>query len=118
MVQGEVSIRPKPKMDVQYQHAEGLGIDVVITLPATIRAQYVIHGFSGFYSAAPTGGLLTVAGGGLNYSWPITASGAGFLPLPPGGGGEKTDKSSPIVITLAAAGPADIGYLNVHAEIK
>ena len=118
MAQGEVSIRPKPRMDVAYQHAEGVNVAVTITLPSTIRAQYVIHGFSGFYSAAPTGGLLTVAGGGLNYSWPITGSGMGFLPLPPGGGGEKTDKSSDIVITLAAAGAGITGYLNVHAEIK
>jgi hypothetical protein len=117
MVQGEVSVKPKSRIPEDLQHAHGTNAAVTITLPVS-RVPWVIHGFSGFYSAAPTGGLLTVVGGGLNYSWPITSSGAGFLPLPPGGGGEKSDRSSAIVVTLSAAGAGVIGYLNIHAELE
>lgn len=83
---------------------------VVITLPqATIRGRYKIGQVSGWYSDTPTDGLLTVMGGGFNVSIPVTAAGAGFIPLD-----EKSDGSSDIVITLAAGGAGIVGYVNLE----
>jgi hypothetical protein len=102
-----------------YQRASAFGADAVITLPITISGTWVIYGIGFSYDAAPTGGRLTIAGGGFDYTWSITSSGIGFFQIPPGSGvGEKSDMSSPIVITLASAGGVIRGDLTVHATIK
>lgn len=101
-----------------YQRAFAVGAAAVITLPNTIRGKWVLFGVGGYYDAAPTGGRITIAGGGFNYSFPITSSGEGFYQLPPGSGaGEMSDMSAPIVITLSSGGAGIRGDLNVHATI-
>ena len=109
---------PKPSIDADLQtDTAAADTAVVITLLAA-TGTWILHGVSGFYSAAPTDGVLTVAGGGINYRFPITGSGCGFIPLPPGGGGELSVPSDGnVVITLGAGGGTVVGTLNVHAEL-
>jgi hypothetical protein len=110
------TVRPKATIDTALQTGYATNEAVVITLPAA-SGQWVLHGVSWGYNATPTNGRLTVAGGGINYSWPVITGGPGFIPLPPGGGGELSDMDTDVVITLAAGGTSVRGDLNVHAEL-
>ncbi len=102
------------------QHAFGVNTDAVVTLQNNIRSVWVLIGLGFSYDAVPTNGVLTVTGGGFNYRWNVTNSGVGFLPIPPGGGGdgEKSDMSSPIIVTLSAGGAGVRGDLDVHATVQ
>ena len=62
------------------------------------------------YSAAPTGGRLTVAGGGFGIDIDIIAGGPGFVPfnIP-----QHATDDNPVVITLAAGGGVVVGKLNL-----
>jgi hypothetical protein len=83
---------------------------VVITLPTVASAYEFAGAIVWSYSAAPTGGRLTVAGGGFGIDIDIIAGGPGYIPftIPQ----HATDKT-PIVITLAAGGAGIIGKLNL-----
>jgi len=108
MPYGEVSIKPTtvwPSL-----HARSVPNTAV---SITFRAgRHVFSGLSWSYSAAPTGGRMTMGGGGFDYAWDITSGGPGFLPLYE----EESDASSAITITLAAAGGVIVGELNVHGH--
>jgi len=110
-------IHPKEPIAASLQTGYASNDAVVITLPSTEDGLWVVHGLGWSYDSDPTGGRLTIAGGGINYSWAVTVGGPGFIPLPPGGGGEISDMDSDIVITLAAGGEGIRGDLNVHAEV-
>ena len=111
--------KPKAKESIAAAYSTGTDTNdaVVITLPASANGVWVVHGLSWSYSGDPTNGQMSVAGGGINYSWDITVGGPGFIPLPPGGGGEEGDMATDIVVTLAAGGEGIVGRLNVHAEL-
>ena len=84
--------------------------DVTITL-ASARAR---HEFAGCilwsYSDTPTGGRLTVTGGGFNLDVDIIAGGPDHIPfsIP-----QHAMNDEDIVITLAAGGGAVVGKLNL-----
>jgi hypothetical protein len=60
------------------------------------------------YSAAPTGGGLTITNDGDTFDVDITAAGPGFLPFY-----APLGKSSAMVVTLKAGGPGVVGKINV-----
>jgi len=109
MVQGEVwikSVGANPNHFVQ----SGLNAAVTITLP-TARGRHEIAGCIYWsYSADPTGGRLTIMGGGFGFDVDITVGGPGFIPfsIP-----QHATDNVPIVITLHAGGAGIIGKLNL-----
>jgi hypothetical protein len=86
---------------------------VAITLAAGgAGVSHIIGGIIWSYSAAPTGGTLTITDGGTTvFQLDITSSGVKDLffrrPL-------KFSANSQVVITLSAAGASVVGKLNVH----
>lgn len=83
---------------------------VAITVTALPDQQHVLAGVVWSYSAAPTGGKLTVADGASTVlEVDIIAGGPGSLVLPPLGGSTNTN----LVVTLAAGGAGIIGKLTV-----
>jgi hypothetical protein len=109
MGQGEVVLRPT-KVQPSYHATAPANTAITITFTHPNNGRYVIEGVSWSYDANPTGGRLTVAGGGFDYAWSITTGGPGFIPLHRA----KSEGGSDIVITLAAGGAAVIGDLNIH----
>lgn len=81
---------------------------VVITLPAGARQE--ISGVCWSYNATPTNGRLTIMGGKFNFDIDITDRGPGFIPFVPP---VHANDNNPIVVTLAAAGAAVVGKLNL-----
>jgi hypothetical protein len=81
---------------------------VQITLPA--GARQTLTGICWSYSDTPTGGQLTIMGGGWNFDVDVTQGGPGFIPFPPR---MRATDNNPIVITLAAAGVGVVGKLNI-----
>lgn len=85
---------------------------VTVTVPATAGQANRIQALSGSYSAAPTGGTLTVVVNGVTIlQADITAAGLFTIPLPDGGLECAVGFSA--VVTLTAAGAAVVGRLNV-----
>jgi hypothetical protein len=62
------------------------------------------------YNATPTGGRLTVTGGGWNVDVDIIVGGPGFIPFD---FGEYAVDNNDVVITLYAGGAGVVGKLNV-----
>lgn len=85
---------------------------VVVTVPGTAGVSNRICALSVSYNAAPTGGLVTVVVNGVTIlQLDITAAGATVVPLPDGGIECQAGQSA--VVTLAAAGAAVAGRVNV-----
>lgn len=109
MVQGEFRLKSVGANPDHFQ-VGAANTDVTITLPAS-RAR---HEFAGSiywsYSAAPTGGRLTIAGGGFGFDMDVTAGGPGYIPfnIP-----QHATDDNPIVITLYAGGATIVGKLNL-----
>ena len=89
-------------------YAEGNNANASITYQ---RGRITLGTLIWSYSDDPTGGRLTVVGGGWNIDVDITTGGPGFLPLTPPG--EYAIDDSDVVITLYAGGAGVIGKLNV-----
>ena len=83
---------------------------VVITLPVSAARREFAGSIVWSYSAAPTGGRLTVAGGGFGIDVDIIAGGPDYIPfaIP-----QHATDDVPIVITLAAGGGVIVGKLNL-----
>ena len=109
MAQGEVSLKSVGAHPERF--ATGApNTAVVITLP-TSRGRYEFSGSIVWsYSGQPTGGRLTVAGGGFNLDIDIIAGGPSYVPfnIP-----QHATDNNPIVITLAAGGAGVVGKLNL-----
>lgn len=85
---------------------------VPVTVNGVAGQTQRLAGLSWSYSAAPTGGLLTVVVNGVTIlQLDITASGPGSVPLAQGG--LVCQAGQNVVVTLAAAGAAVVGRLNV-----
>lgn len=85
---------------------------VVITYAAVSTKRHVIGGVAWSYSAAPTGGKVTVEdeAGTVIFEIDITAAGPGEVPFRvPKRGRENKD----LIITLAAGGVGIVGKLNI-----
>jgi hypothetical protein len=83
-----------------------------VVLPATTGKSHVLTLVSYSYSAAPTGGSLTIQDGGLTvFEQAVTASGPGEVSLPLAGIAGTTGNA--VTITLAAGGASVTGRLNV-----
>ena len=83
----------------------------VITLAATAGVSHVVTGVAVSYSAAPTGGRLTITDGGVTvWDTDITASGILIISFPRP---RKFGSGNAVVITLAAAGAAVVGKVNL-----
>lgn len=83
----------------------------VITLAATENRRHVVHFVQWSYSAAPTGGRLTITNdGALVLDVDITAGGPGGFNVYKVGGVNKE-----VVITLAAGGAGITGKLSADA---
>ena len=95
------------------QQATGAGgAAVSITIAATTNGtKRVIDGVHWSYSAAPTGGRLTIASGAqATYDLDIAAAGPGYVNFP---GGFKGLPATSLVVTLAAPGGAVVGKINI-----
>lgn len=87
---------------------------VVITITHQLLAAIRLKTLSWSYSAAPTAGGLTVVVNGVTIlQLDIAAAGAGFVDL--GAAGLECQNNQDCVITLAAAGAAVVGKLNVSS---
>lgn len=85
--------------------------NAVITCGAALNSQHCLTGILYSYSAAPTGGRLTLADGSLVcLDIDITAAGPGFVPFPLARGGTP---GSTLVATLYDGGAAIVGKLNL-----
>ena len=85
-----------------------------MTLAATTGKAWVITALSWSYNAAPTGGLVTVQDRATTVlELAITATGPGEVSLPLAGVAGSTGNA--VTVTLAAAGAAVTGRLNVAA---
>lgn len=86
----------------------------VITLVAVPEQRQKLRFVAWSYSAAPTGGALTITGleGGATWEVAITAAGPGAMIMPQLTGRVNTD----VVITLATGGGTVVGRLNVSSE--
>lgn len=84
----------------------------VITLAAVPGEFHVLDQLWFSYSAAPTGGRLTIAIGGVTkLDLDVTQSGPGPIPLNRMNGGKANEE---VVITLAAGGSGVTGKLNIQ----
>lgn len=89
----------------------GAGASVAITIAADAVRRRVIDAVHFSYSAAPTGGRLTIASGAqATYDVDITAAGPGQVTFP---GGFKGLAATSLVVTLAGGGGAIVGKLNI-----
>lgn len=96
----------------------GAGTSCSITLAATTTApvRYVLHNVQWSYSAAPTGGKLTIATG----SGPTTVKEVDITAAGPGGYNMVVvaANQAQMVVTLAAPGGAVVGKLNIDYSIS
>lgn len=94
-------------------HAPAAATAAIITLAAAAGVRNVVDKVFGSYSAAPTGGsltiALTVAGSAVSLSFAITAAGPFDMdfPVPLQG-----DENTAITITLASGAGAVVGVVN------
>lgn len=108
MAQGEVWIKSIPANPNRFATAAS-NTAVTINLAAGTRWEFA-GSIVWSYSAAPTGGRLTVAGGGFGIDIDIIAGGPDYIPfnIP-----QHATDDGPIVITLAAGGANIVGKLNL-----
>jgi len=96
-------------------HEPAANTAAVITLAAEAGRRHVVRYLAWSYSAAPTGGRLTVTDGGTNkLVVDITAAGQGSLNLTNGFQGAV---NSAVVATLAAGGAAVTGKLSLGSSL-
>lgn len=109
MVQGEVKIKSTGAHPGHFSTAAP-NTAVIITLQGGVSRHEIAGSIVWSYSADPTDGRLTVAGGGFGLDIDITVGGPGFIPfyVP-----EHASDDTNIVITLAAGGAGIVGKLNV-----
>lgn len=94
--------------------APAAATDAVLALTApTDGSRWVLYGVGWSYSAAPTGGKLTIAWGAVSEVYHIVAGGPGFLTFP-------IPKSFPadtaVTITLASGAGAVVGTVYPQAK--
>jgi hypothetical protein len=108
-----------PQNIINSVHTPVAATAAVVTLAvpgASEVKRHVIHGIQWSYSAAPTGGRLTVVsttGSHVELDIDITAAGPGALGTPISG-----VMNSELVVTLASGAGAVIGKLNVQSIIE
>lgn len=110
---GNVDVNPRTSATTN-THAPAVNTAAVVTLAAGgAGVSNVVSGIYWSYNATPTGGSLAITDGGTTvFTEYITAGGPGFFPFAPP---RRFADNSQVVITLAAAGAAVAGSLNVHA---
>lgn len=96
---------------VSIQAESGTNTSVAVTLSATAQYRHYIAQVLWSYSAAPTGGSLSISGlpGNETLSFDIVSGGPGTVLFPPLVGA----LSSQVVVTLTAGGVGIAGKLNV-----
>ena len=85
---------------------------VVVTVPATAGKSNRINALSVAYNAAPTGGLLTIVVNAVTILQ-LVVTGTGPLAIPLPDGGLLCAAGFAATVTLAAAGAAVTGQVNV-----
>lgn len=109
---GTVPVTPTASTPVSATAAANTA--VTVTLPGVAGQAVRITSLSVSYNAAPTGGLLTIVVNAVTIlQLDITAAGPVAIPLPTGGLECQSGQSA--VITLAAAGAAVTGRVNVSS---
>ena len=89
---------------------------VIIILPASDRGIWTLRGFSWSYDNDPTGGRISITGGGLpSKSWGVTSGGPGFINFP---SPLECNMSTDCTISMTAGGSGIRGDLNVEAELR
>ena len=90
---------------------------VVVTVPATAGKANRINSLSVAYSAAPTAGALTIVVNAVTVlQLAITAAGPTVIPLPDGG--LLCAAGFAATVTLAAAGAAVVGQVNLTYVVE
>jgi hypothetical protein len=94
------------------KHLPSSNTACIITLAALTDAKYVIHAVQWSYTAAPTGGRLTIAFGAS----PTTELDVDIISGGPGGFGLDLAgaKNEQMVVTLSAGGSGITGKLNIQ----
>lgn len=94
------------------QHATAAANTAVTqTFAAVVGKSHRLTSLAVSYSAAPTGGRVTVSDGGtVVFEVDVTAAGPVSVPLP--GGGLQGTANTAMTVTLAAGGAAVIGKVN------
>jgi hypothetical protein len=95
--------------DVSYPSA---ATAAVVTYVASATNRHIIYSIAYSYSAAPTGGRLTVEDGSGTYIFDqnISATGNGLIEFP---GGLQGSTNTAMIITLSSGAGAVVGKLNV-----
>jgi hypothetical protein len=104
---GSVGANPMAGADT----AAGTNVAATITLAVVGGMRHAISGVLWSYSAAPTGGRLTISNGGATaLDIDITGSGPGVLAFDPA---KLGDTGASVVVTLAAGGAAVVGKVTL-----
>lgn len=94
-------------------HVPASNTAAVVTLTALAGQRRIINAVQWSYTAAPTGGRLTISDGTTRFDVDITAAGPGGFGLCIPG-----DAGTEVVITLAAGGAGIVGKLNVQSSLE
>lgn len=109
---------PSPvAFDSALRHAPAAATAAVVTLAAVAGKRNVLGRITGSYSAAPTGGLLTVEDGAGTVVWRVAITAAGpfdFAFDPPQHGSTNTA----MIVTLASGAGSVEGLVNVCAWLE
>lgn len=104
-----VKLRPVDA-DAGNVHVPAANTAAIVTFTAVVGQRHVLEFVAWSYSAAPTGGRLTITDGGVTVlDVDIIAGGPGVLDVQ-----LRSEINSAVVATLAAAGAAITGKLNVY----
>lgn len=85
-----------------------------VTIPADNEMRHILHKLVWSYDADPTGGLMTISGGGVEIRFNITKSGPGAINFL-----YACNRNTALIVTLAAGGVSAIGkvYIEYSTEM-
>lgn len=94
----------------------GAGAQVQLPIAGRVGAKIVCSGISFSYNAAPTGGRFQMSGNmsGRGIDMDVTNAGVTFVPTP--WTGYSFDPNEGVTLTLAGAGAAVVGKINVAVD--
>lgn len=111
MINSQVCQVLRPETIVERKHYPGAATAAIITIAAVADNRHILHAVQWSYSAAPTGGRLTVEDGAGTVIFDVDITAAGPNELKPFITGSI---NTAMVITLASGAGAVVGKLNAQ----
>lgn len=94
----------------------GANAPAIVTVQGRTGARVVVSGIIVSYNAAPTAGNFTILGNNSNRGYDFDISAAGPLAIPNPEDGMEFDVGESVTATLAAAGAAVVGKVNLAVQ--